>query len=133
MAKQIYINLPVQALDRSMEFFRKLGFSFNPQFTDENAACLVLGENIYAMLLTEKFFQTFTDKQITDSRTSTEVLICIDAESKQAVDEMVQKAVSAGGRVYREPQDHGFMYQNSFEDLDGHNWEIVAMLGASPS
>ncbi len=133
MAKQIFLNLPVKALDRSMDFFKKLGFSFNPQFTDENAACLILGENIYAMLLTEKFFKTFTDKAIADSKTTTEVLICIDAESRLAVDEMVKKAIAAGGRAYREPQDHGFMYQNSFEDLDGHNWEVVVMLGAPPS
>jgi len=125
MAKQIFINLPVSDLDKSMAFFKKLGFTFNLQFTDEKAACLVLGENIYSMLLTKPMFETFTKKPISDAKKSTEVLIAIDVETKEEVDELVKKAVTAGGKIYMEPQDHGWMYQHSFEDLDGHQWEII--------
>lgn len=107
MAKQIFINLPVKDLKKSMAFFEKLGFSFNMQFTDDSAACLMIGENIYAMLLLEKFFKTFTNKEIADAKKLTEVLIAIDVESRQEVDEMIKKAVDAGGATYRNPQDHG--------------------------
>lgn len=127
MAKQIYINLPVKDIERSKEFFTKLGFSFNEQFTDDKAACLEIGENIYSMLLLEKFFKSFTKKEISDAKKSTEVLIAIDAESREAVDEMVRKAVEAGGSIYNEPQDYGWMYGHSFEDLDGHQWEVLYM------
>ncbi|HEY6438008.1 MAG TPA: VOC family protein [Ignavibacteriaceae bacterium] len=125
MAKQIFINLPVKDLKKSMTFFSRLGFSYNMQFTDDNAACMVIGENIYAMLLLEKFFKTFTNKEIADARKTTEVLIAIDAESKYAVDEMIKKAIEAGGSTYRNPQDHGWMYGHSFADLDGHQWEVL--------
>lgn len=127
MAKQIYVNLPVKDLDKSKEFFSKLGFGFNPQFTDDKAACLVIGENIYAMLITEPFFRTFTRKEISDAKKSTEVLIAMDADSRQAVDDMVSKAQKAGGSVYMEPMDQGWMYGHSFADLDGHQWEVVYM------
>lgn len=127
MAKQIFLNLPVKDLNKSVEFFTKLGFSFNPQFTDEKAACLIIGEHIYAMLLLEEFFKTFTKKSIADAHKTTEVLIAIDAESRSAVDEMVQKAVAAGGSIYADTQDHGWMYGHSFADLDGHQWEILYM------
>lgn len=127
MAKQIFINLPVKDLKKSMVFFEKLGFSFNMQFTDDSAACLMIGENIYAMLLLEKFFKTFTNKEIADAKKLTEVLIAIDAESRQSVDEMIRKAVDAGGVTYRNPQDHGWMYGHSFADLDGHQWEVLYM------
>ena len=127
MVTKIFINLPVKNLEKSMEFFKKLGFSFNPQFTNDQGACLVLGENIFAMLLTEPFFKGFTKKEICDAKKSTEVLIAIDAESKEKLVELVNKAVAAGGKVYMEPQDHGWMYQHSFEDLDGHQWEIAYM------
>lgn len=127
MVTKIFINLPVKDLYRSMTFFKKLGFSFNPQFTDEKAACLVLGENIFVMLLTEPFFKGFTQKEISDAKKSTEVLIAIDAESKEKVVELVKKAVEAGGRTYMEAADHGWMYQHSFEDLDGHQWEVAYM------
>jgi predicted lactoylglutathione lyase len=127
MAKQIFINLPVKDLKKSMLFFEKLGFSFNMQFTDDSAACLMIGENIYAMLLLEKFFKTFTNKEIADAKKLTEVLIAIDVESREEVDEMIRKAVDAGGATYRNPQDHGWMYGHSFADLDGHQWEILYM------
>jgi predicted lactoylglutathione lyase len=127
MAKQIFVNLPVKDLTKSMDFFKGLGFSFNMQFTDQNAACLVLGENLYVMLLTEPFFKTFTNKEICDSSAYTEVLIAIDVDAREKVDEMVNKAVSSGGSIYREPQDYGWMYQNAFSDPDGHQWEVVFM------
>jgi len=125
MAKSIFVNLPVKDLNKSIEFFKKLGFTFNQQFTDEKAACLVLGDNIFSMLLSEKFFQGFTKKKIANANEVTEVLIAIDVESREAVDEMVKKAIDAGGKLYNKPQDHGWMYYHSFEDLDGHQWEIM--------
>jgi len=125
MAKQIFINLPVKDLKKTMTFFKKLGFTFNMQFTDDKAACMIIGENIYAMLLLEKFFKTFTNKEIADAKKTTEVLIAIDAESRQSVDEMIRKAVEAGGLTYRNPQDNGWMYGHSFADLDGHQWEVL--------
>ena len=120
MSKQIFVNLPVKDLNKSKDFFTKLGFSFNPQFTDDKAACMVISENIFAMLLTEQFFKTFTKKEISDAKKTTEVLIALDAESREKVDEMVKKAVDAGGSIYRDPEDHGWMYGHSFSDLDGH-------------
>jgi uncharacterized protein len=127
MSTNIFVNLPVKDLDRSKAFFSKLGYSFNAQFTDENAACMVVSESIYVMLLTREFFQTFTPKEICDATKSTEVLVCLSSENRAEVDEMVGKAVAAGGTTYKEPQDHGFMYQHGFQDLDGHIWEIVFM------
>lgn len=127
MVKQIFINLPVKNLQASMDFFKGLGYTFNPQFTDEKAACMVMGENIFAMLLVEEYFQTFTKKPVADARKSTEVLIAIDAPSRKAVEETVAKAKSLGGTIYDEPKDHGWMYQHSFADLDGHQWEIAYM------
>jgi uncharacterized protein len=128
MTSKIFINLPVKDLKKSMTFFTHLGFSFNRQFTDEKAACLVINDgSIYAMLLTEPMFQTFTKKQIADATKTTEVLIGIDVESREKVDELVAKAVEAGGSVYITPADHGWMYQHSFADLDGHQWEVLYM------
>jgi predicted lactoylglutathione lyase len=127
MAKQIFVNLPVKDLKKSMSFFKSLGFTFNMQFTDEKAACLVIGENIYAMLLSEPFFKTFTKKEISDATKTTEVLIAIDAESRQEVDDLVKKAVAAGGSIYRDPDDTGWMYSHSFADPDGHQWEVLYM------
>ncbi len=127
MSTQIFVNLPVKDLNHSKEFFAKLGFSFNAQFTDENAASMIVSENIYVMLLTREFFQTFTPNEICDATKSTEVLVCLSRESRAEVDEMVRKAVAAEGTTYKEPQDHGFMYQHGFQDLDGHIWEIVFM------
>jgi len=127
MARQIYVNLPVRELGRTMDFFTALGFGFNPQYTNEDAACLVLDENIMVMLLTEPFFRTFTDKAICDSAKSMEVMLAVTCASRAEVDEMVAKAVAAGGTTPREPQDLGFMYSHAFEDLDGHTWEPFYM------
>jgi uncharacterized protein len=128
MARQIFVNLPIRDMGRSQEFFRALGFDFNPQFTNEQGACMVIEkDSIHAMLLVEPFFQTFTEKPVADARKATEVLICISCESRESVDEMVRKAVAAGGRTYKPAQDHGFMYFHAFEDLDGHQWELMWM------
>jgi predicted lactoylglutathione lyase len=127
MHKQIFVNLPVKDLKRSMTFFKALGLSFDPQFTNEQGACLVIGENIFAMLLVEDFFQGFTSKAIVDAAQSTEVLVCLSCESRVEVDDLVAKAVAAGGRAPRPPLDHGFMYGHGFEDPDGHIWELVHM------
>lgn len=124
MIKQIFVNLPVHDLNRSVEFFEKLGFSFDPKYTDENCSCLILSDTIFAMLLVRPFFQKFTKKEIADATKTTEVLLAVDAPTREAVDELVRKAVDAGGSIYMEPQDHGWMYQHSFADLDGHQWEI---------
>jgi len=110
-----------------MTFFSTMGYQFDPQYTDEKAACLVLGENIYAMLLVEPFFRSFITKELVDATKQTEVLLCLSCDSDAEVDALVARAVSAGGRIPREAIDHGFMYQHSFEDPDGHIWELVAM------
>ncbi|HMQ80404.1 MAG TPA: glyoxalase/bleomycin resistance/extradiol dioxygenase family protein [Ignavibacteria bacterium] len=125
MAKQIFINLPVKDLKRSMDFFAKLGFTFNPQFTDENAACMIIGENIFAMLLVESFFKTFTRKDIADASKTTEILTCISVGSRDEVNKMVDAAVADGGVEYSEAADHGWMYYRVFEDPDKHQWEIM--------
>jgi predicted lactoylglutathione lyase len=127
MHQQIYVNLPVKNLERTKAFFASLGFTFNPQFSNEQAACMVIGENIYAMLLVESFFQSFTKKPIADATKSTEVLVCLSCESRAKVDELVAKALAAGGTAPNAPQDHGFMYGHGFEDLDGHVWELIHM------
>ncbi|MDI6034825.1 VOC family protein [Flavobacterium sp. LB2P84] len=127
MASKIFINLAVKDLKKSIDFFTSLGFSFNPQFTDEQATCMIIGENIFAMLVTEQRFKDFTKKEICNANKNTEVLLAMDAESKEKVDEMVKNAVDAGGTIYMEPQDHGWMYGHSFADLDGHQWEIFYM------
>ena len=125
MTTQIYVNLPVRDLDKSIAFFTQLGYKFNPQFTDQNATCMIVGESIFVMLLVEKFFQTFTPKQICDASKSTEVILCLSSNSRDAVDEMVRDAVAAGAKTPNKPIDHGFMYQHGFQDLDGHLWEIM--------
>lgn len=127
MARKIFVNLPVKDLQKSMAFFSSLGFTFNMQFTDETAACMVISENIYTMLLTEKKFKDFTPNPICDAKKSTEALICLDTDSRADLEMMVKKAAAAGGTVYAKPQDHGFMYQHGFQDLDGHIWELVYM------
>ncbi len=108
-----------------MEFWKKLGFDFDPKFTDEKAGALVLGENIYAMLLTEAFFKSFIKKEIADSSKSTEVINAISADSKEEVDQLVQRAYDAGAKPYRDPDEYEWMYSRSFEDPDGHLWEVV--------
>lgn len=127
MPTQIYINLPVNDLSKTKSFFEQLGYSFNAQFTDEKAACMIISNDIYIMLLRRDFFETFTHKKVIDAKENTEVLICLSAENRNAVDELVQKAITAGGKAHREPMDHGMMYQWAFEDLDGHIWEIAWM------
>lgn len=127
MTTQIFVNLPVKNLNRSVEFFTKLGFTFNPRFTDRTATCMIVGENIFVMLLTEEKFKTFTPKQICDATKSTEVLVALSRANRADVDEMVRKAVAAGGSTYSEPQDYDFMYSHGFQDLDGHIWEILYM------
>jgi hypothetical protein len=133
MPTQIFVNLPVKDLHRSVAFFSALGYGFNPQFTNENATCMIVSESIGVMLLVEPFFQTFTHKPVADAHQATEVLICLTTESRAAVDELVAKAQAAGGNVPRPAVDHGFMYQHGYEDLDGHVWELVYMEpGAAP-
>nr|WP_315212155.1 VOC family protein [uncultured Flavobacterium sp.] len=127
MASKIFINLAVKDLKKSIDFFTKLGFSFNPQFTDEQATCMIVADNIFAMLVIEQRFKDFTKKEICNAHKNTEVLIAIDTDSREKVDEMVKTAVDAGGSIYMEPQDHGWMYGHSFADLDGHQWEIMYM------
>ncbi|MEJ7738430.1 MAG: VOC family protein [Chitinophagaceae bacterium] len=127
MATKIFVNLPVKNLDKSVEFFTKLGFTFNPQFTNEKATCMIIGEDIFVMLLVEDFFKTFTKKQIVDATTSTESIICLSADSREQVDELVNKALQAGGTTPNEKQDQGFMYGHGFQDLDGHLWEVMYM------
>lgn len=127
MSTKVFINLAVKDLSATKEFFGKLGFTFNPQFTDENAACMIIGPDNFAMLLTEPFFKTFINKEIVDASKSTEVLIALSMDSKEQVDDMVTRAIEAGGTEPRPAQDQGFMYQRDFEDLDGHIWEIFWM------
>lgn len=127
MATQIFVNLPVKDLQRSVAFFSALGYDFNLNFTNENATCMIVGENIFVMLLVESFFQTFIKKEICDARKSTEVLVCLSCDSRAKVDELIAKAVAAGGTIPREVLDYGFMYNQAFEDLDGHIWELVYM------
>ncbi len=128
-SRKIFVNLPVKDLKASIEFFTKLRYSFNQDFTDETATCMVVSDDIFIMLLTEAKFQEFTPNPICDATLQTEVLICLSIESREAVDEMVQKAIAAGGKTHNEPKDHGFMYVHGFQDLDGHIWELLFMEG----
>ncbi len=133
MATNIFVNLPVRDLDASVKFFSHLGYSFNQQYTDDSATCMIVAENIFVMLLVEERFKGFTPKPICDARTSTEVLLCLQVESREQVTSMVNKAIEAGGSAYKEPQDHGFMYGHGYQDLDGHLWEIIYMDTAPPA
>ena len=127
MPTQIFVNLPVKNLSKSVAFFTHLGYQFNAQFTDENATCMIINESIYVMLLVESRFKDFTPKAICDTSKATEVLIALSCDSREAVSEMVQKALAAGGATFAEPKDHGFMYQHGYQDLDGHQWEVFWM------
>ncbi|MFB9264112.1 VOC family protein [Bradyrhizobium erythrophlei] len=128
MAKLIFVNLPVSDLARSTAFYEAIGATRNPQFSDDTASCMVISDTIYTMLLTHDKFRQFTPKKIVDARTSSEVLICLSADSRAAVDETVNKAKAAGGTIDPGPQqDYGFMYGRSFEDPDGHIWEVMWM------
>ena len=123
MSIKMFVNLPVKDLDASMAFYKALGFSFNPKFTDKTAACMIISEENYAMLLTHAKFTSFTQRPIPDAKTTTGVLMAISLEDKAAVDAMLTKALAAGGHEPRPTADHGFMYQRTIEDLDGHMWE----------
>lgn len=127
MASKLFVNLPVRDLPASMAFFEKLGFSFNRQFTDDTAACMIIGEDNYAMLLTEKKFSEFSKKKIVDARSSVECLLAVSFESRQRVDAILNAALAAGAIEACPPRDYGFMYQRSFDDPDGHTWEIFHM------
>jgi uncharacterized protein len=126
-SRKIFLNLPVRDLKRSIEFFTRLGFSFNPQFTDENATCMIVSEEAFVMLLVEARFKDFTKKQICDTRTQTEGIFAVSAASRDEVDSLVKAALAAGGTPASDPVDHGFMYGWSFHDLDGHHWEVIYM------
>ncbi len=127
MATKIFLNLPVKDLNKTVEFFTKLGFKFNPKFTDKNATCMIISDEIYAMLLVETFFKTFTKKEICDTSKSTEVITALSYETKEEVDLLMKKALAAGGREFREKQDYGWMYSRSLEDINGHLWELFCM------
>jgi len=125
--RQIYINLAVRDLRKTIEFFSKLGFLFNPKFSDENAACMIINDQAFVMLLADPFFRTFTKRDLCDTSKYTEGLFAISCPTRDAVDELVKKAVASGAQYAMEPQDHGFMYGRSFYDLDGHHWEVLWM------
>jgi predicted lactoylglutathione lyase len=127
MATKMFVDLPVKDLYRTVEFFTRLGFTFNPQFTDENATCMIVGEDIYVMLLVERFFKTFTKKEICNVAKDAEVIVALSTESREKVDQLMNRVLEAGGKESREPQDHGWMYGRSFQDIDGHLWEIIYM------
>lgn len=126
-AKQIFVNLPVKDLKVSVDFFTAIGFEFNPHFTDENATCLVISDTIYAMLLVEPYFRDFTKKEIPDLSRSAAAIVALSLENRELVDELADKALAAGGKQTNEPVDHGFMYTRSFQDPDGHLWELFHM------
>ena len=126
-SRKIFVNLAVRDLKKSMDFFSTLGFEFNPKFTDENAACMIISEDAFVMLLKERFFRTFTRREPCDTTTHTEGLFALSCRTRAEVDALVQKAVAAGGQHAMDPQDHGFMYGWSFYDLDGHHWEVLWM------
>ena len=127
MSTLIFVNLPVKDLERSKQFYTGLGYQLNPQFTDDKAACVVISETIYVMVLLEEFFKTFTPKPVGDARQATQTIVSLTAESREGVDKMIELAVAAGGRIYRETMDRGWMYERGFEDPDGHLWEVFYM------
>ena len=131
MHQQIFVNLPIENMARSQTFFKALGYAFNPEFTNDQGACLVVGDNLFVMLLVKDFYATFTTKTIADARTTSEVLVCFSCDSRDEVDALVAKAVAAGATTPRPVQDLGFMYSHGFDDLDGHTWEFVHMVDAT--
>jgi predicted lactoylglutathione lyase len=126
-SRKIFVNLPVTDLSKSVEFFTQLGFEFNPQFTDENATCMIVSDEAFVMLLVKDFFKTFTKKELCETATHTEVIVALSADSREQVDDIVDRALAAGGQPSNEPMDHDFMYGRSFQDLDGHLWEVFYM------
>lgn len=127
MNRKIFVNLPVSNLNKSKAFFESLGFHFNPQFSDDTAACMVISDDIYSMLLTHDKFLTFAPKPVADAKHATEVLVALSCDSREEVDQLVSKACAAGGTTFNEAQDYGFMYSHAFQDLDGHVWELLWM------
>jgi predicted lactoylglutathione lyase len=125
--QMIFVNLPVADVDTSKKFFTELGYTINPQFTTDDCACVVISDTIIAMMLSKQRYADFTKKQIADSAKTSEVLLCLSAESREKVDELVDKALAAGGSTSGETQDHGFMYGRAFDDPDGHTWEVMWM------
>lgn len=127
MARKIFVNVAVKDLGRSVEFFTALGFTFDPRFTDETATCMIVSEEAFVMLLVESKFKEFTKKELTDSTTHTEAILALSAESREQVDELADKALENGGAPANDPMDYGFMYGRSFQDPDGHLWEVMWM------
>jgi uncharacterized protein len=127
MINQIFLNLPVKDLKKSMDFFSALGLTFNTQFMNDQAACLVIGDNIFAMLITEPVFSTFTHKPLCNAKKHTEAIFALQVPNKEEVDTLMKKAIAAGGVEYKESEDHGWMFIRRFEDLDGHQWEVFCM------
>ena len=127
MPRNLYVNLPVKDLERTVDFFTALGFSFNPMFTDENATCMVVNDSTSVMLLVESYFATFTRKPVADAHAVTETLLALSLDSRADVDDFVAKALAKGASEYAEPRDLGFMYQRGIADLDGHQWEVFFM------
>ena len=127
MSRLVFINLPVEDPKRSIAFFKALGFDHNPQFTDDTGACIVISEIIHVMVLSHEKFRMFTPKEISDATKTTEVLNALSCESREEVDDLVRRAVAAGGSLYAEARDHGFMYGHGFQDPDGHIWEVYYM------
>ncbi|WP_328462237.1 VOC family protein [Streptomyces sp. NBC_00448] len=130
MSTKIFVNLPVKDLSRSMGFFTGLGFTFNPDFTDDKAACMVISDDIYAMLLTEPYFRTFTGKAVTDTATSSEAIVALLLDTRQDVDRIAEAALAGGGRTAEETNENSPMYTRAFFDLDGHHWEFFHAGGA---
>jgi uncharacterized protein len=127
MSRKIFVNLPVDDLQKSVEFFTRLGFAFDPRFTDDNATSMVVNPDSAVMLLRREFFATFTPRAVCDTATHSEALVALSADSRGEVDGLVESALAAGGQPIGETQDHGFMYGRAFTDLDGHHWEVVWM------
>ena len=132
MPRQMFVNLPVKDLDRAVAFFTRLGYTFNPQFTDENATCMIVGSDCFVMLLVEPFFKAFTPKPIADARAGTEAIIAVSLDNRAAVDAHADKALATGAIASSEPKDYGFMYQRGYQDLDGHLWEVFHMAPDAP-
>ncbi|GGJ49064.1 VOC family protein [Streptomyces brasiliensis] len=125
--QMIFVNLATNDVEASKEFFTRLGYTINPQFSTDDCACVVISDTIIAMLLGKQRYADFTKKEIADSTKTSEVLICLSAESRAKVDELVDNAIAAGGSATGETQDQGFMYGRAFDDLDGHTWEVMWM------
>ena len=127
MSRKIFVNLPVKDLKKSIDFFTTLGFTFNPQFTDDHATCMIISDEAFAMLLVEARFKDFTKKGITDTATQSEAIVALTCETRAEVDQLADAALKAGGAAAMPPMDLGFMYGRSFYDLDGHHWEVFHM------